>query len=110
MEEEKKESLKESVGDQDDGKEHQNFCLLCGKYTKDALIPLQIGSIGRVTILVNGCPKYEVIINNAARMFREALVEFQKQQVALKEAQVNKIIVPTLGIPRNLLQFPKKKK
>ena len=108
MEEEKKESLKESVGDQDNGKEHQNFCLLCGKYTKDALIPLQIGSIGRMPVMVNGCPKCEVIINNAARIFREALGEFQKQQAALKQAEGSKIIIPTLGIPRNLLKFPKK--
>ena len=104
MEEEKKESLKESVGDQDDGKEHQNFCLLCGKYTKDALIPLQIGSIGRMPILVNGCPKCEVIINNAARIFRDALVEFQKK---IKELEEKKIIIPGMVFPRDPLKFRK---
>ena len=104
MEEEKKESLKESVGDQDNGKEHQNFCLLCGKYTKDALIPLQIGSIGRMPVMVNGCPKCEVIINNAARIFREALVEFQKK---IKEPEEKKIIIPGMVLPRDPSKFRK---
>jgi len=104
MEDERKELKEGSIGDQDNGKEHQNFCLLCGKYTKDALIPLQIGSIGKMPILVNGCPKCEVIINNAARIFREALAEFQKK---IKEAEEKKIIIPGMVLPRDPSKFRK---
>jgi len=106
MEEEKKESM----GDGDDGKEHQNFCLLCGKYTKDVVKPLMIGSINQRPVMANGCSQCGVILSNAARIFRDALINFQRQEAALKPPEGSKIIVPTLGIPRNLLQFPKKKK
>jgi len=107
MEEKKKESL----GDEDDGKEHQNFCILCGKYTKDVVKPLMIGSINQRPVMANGCSQCGVILSNAARIFREAWINIQRQEAALKPPEESKIIVPKLGIPRGLLKSfgPKKK-
>jgi hypothetical protein len=94
-----------STGDTDNGEKHENFCLLCGKYTKDKLKPVQIGSINKLPIAANVCPKCMVIINNASRLFREALVEFQKK---LKEFEEKYIIVPGMSLPKNIIKFPKK--
>lgn len=85
MEEVKKESMGD--GDKDNGGEmkDQKFCILCSKYTKDELKLVQIGSIPIgpkqvIAVTVDTCPKCLIIINNAARVYREAIAAFREQQ------------------------------
>ena len=111
MEEEKKEP-KESTGDVDNGKDHLNFCLLCTKYAKEKLTPVQIGVIRIdqnkiMPIVVDVCPKCVVIINNAGRIFREAVAAFQKQQAEAKE---KRIIVPGTSFPKDFVKGLKGRK
>jgi hypothetical protein len=111
MEEEKKEvsGPKEPMGDADNGKDHLNFCLLCSKHTKDKLQPVQIGAIflapGKsMPVMVDVCPGCVVIVNNAARIFRDAVTQFKKDAEEVQK----KIIVPGMAIPKGILKTFKK--
>lgn len=98
MDEEKKEPQKEV----------NNFCILCAKHTKDDLKSIQIGSINKMPVFIDGCPKCEVILTNAKRVFKEAVMELQKKAAELQKVEEKGIIIPAMAIPKNVFPFRKK--
>jgi hypothetical protein len=59
--------------------EEQNFCILCGKYTKDPLEKVLIGMFQTMEITAMACPSCVVITSNVKRIFFETMKQIREK-------------------------------
>jgi len=86
-------------------KKEMNFCVLCGKYVEGDLKTIQIAMLAdNYGVSVKGCHQCEIVLSNAMGIVRRALQQYQEKIKQMKDDQQRRIIVPGMGVPRDLIK------